>query len=75
MTNAGVLSVNGTTTVDGASTLKGIMSIGGHYTAVGSSATITDAKVLSVNEAWIGTAQEQLVSATQTLDPVPSLPS
>ena len=62
-TDAGVLSVNGATTVDGASTLTvtvtiggaststGTVKIGGGYTNGGTSATSTDAGVLSVNGA------------------------
>ena len=64
-TNAGVqvLSVNGATTVDGASTLTGTVKIGGAskstgtvkigggYTNSGTGATITDAGVLSINGA------------------------
>ena len=35
ITDAGILSVNGTTTIDGASTLSGTVAIGGGYTNEG----------------------------------------
>ena len=61
ITDAGVLSVNGATTVDGASTLTGTVTVGGSstltgtvkigggYTNGGISAINTDAEVLSAN--------------------------
>ena len=45
----GILSVNGTITIDGASPLSSTFTIGGGYTHDGTTATITDAGILNVN--------------------------